>query len=148
MIEIASAEMRGQPCAICRDLPTQVEAANAFREFVEALDSADRISEKLQPILKDLLRHFFNMASTVEAMDVIMTVDTIVERLGEGVQPYAVDCCREVRFCATPQRSMPPSRCRVQQEWYSAHCTLLAVQLLKVCPRQGAGQCCVEQRAK
>ena len=80
----------------CRDLPTQVEAVNSFREFVEALDSADRISEKLQPILKDLLQHFFHMASTVEAMDVIMTIDTIVERIGEQIQPFAVDCCREV----------------------------------------------------
>jgi hypothetical protein len=80
-----------------RDLPTQVEAVNSFREFVEALDTADRIELKLKPILKDLLQHFFQMASAVEAMDVIMTVDTIVERIGEGIQPFAVDCCREAR---------------------------------------------------
>jgi hypothetical protein len=86
-----------QPCAFCSDLPTQVEAVNSFREFVEALDAADRIEERLKPILKDLLSHFFRMASSVEAMDVIITVDTIVERIGEGIQPFAVDCCREVR---------------------------------------------------
>jgi hypothetical protein len=77
-------------------LPTQVEAVNAFREFVEALGAADRIEEKIKPILPELLRHFFQMASVVEAMDVILCIDTIVERMGEDIQPYAVDCCREV----------------------------------------------------
>lgn len=85
---------KGPP--VCRDLPTQVEAVNAFRDFVEALDAAQRIGEKVKPILRDLLRHFFHMASVVEAMDVIMTVDKIVERIGEDIQPFAVDCCREV----------------------------------------------------
>jgi hypothetical protein len=86
--------------SLCRDLPTQVEAVNAFREFVEALGAADRIEEKIKPILPQLLRHFFQMANVVEAMDVILCIDTIVERMGEDIQPYAVDCCREV--CAHP----------------------------------------------
>ena len=82
----------------------QVEAVNGFRAFVEALDEAGRVEAKLSPILKDLLQHFFKVAAEVEAMDVVMTVDTIVERLGEAVQPHAVDCAREVprplRFAA------------------------------------------------
>lgn len=84
-------------CTCCRDLPTQVDAVNAFRDCVEALDAAGRVGEKIKPILKDLLRHFFQMANVVEAMDVILAVDTIVERLGEDIQPFAVECCQEVR---------------------------------------------------
>lgn len=82
--------------ACCRDLPVQVEAVNAFRDFVEQLAEAGRLVDKLEPILQDLLRHFFQMASHVEAMDVIMAVDTIIERVGEAIQPYAVQCAREV----------------------------------------------------
>jgi hypothetical protein len=74
-----------------------VEAVNAFRDFVEALDAANRIGVKIKPILKDLLRHFFQMANTVEAMDVLEAVDTIVQRLGDDIQPFAIDCCQEVR---------------------------------------------------
>lgn len=80
----------------CRDLPVQVEAVNAFRDFVEALSEADRLEERLKPILKDLLRHLFHMTGMIEAMDVIMSVDTIVERIGDDIQPFAVDVCKEV----------------------------------------------------
>lgn len=83
---------------LCRDLPVQVEAVNAFREFVEQLADAGQLEAKLQPILKDLLLHFFEMASLVEAMDVIMSVDAIISHVGDSIQPYAVECCREVRF--------------------------------------------------
>ena len=76
-----------------------MDAVNAFRDFVEALDHSERVSEKIKPILKDLLRHLFQLATVVEAMDVIMTVDTIFDRLGEDIQPYALECCREVRAC-------------------------------------------------
>jgi hypothetical protein len=82
--------------AACSDLPVQVDAVNAFRDFVVELAEAGRLEAKLQPMLKDLLRHFFEMASLVEAMDVIMAVDTIVERVGDAIQPYAVDCAKEV----------------------------------------------------
>lgn len=80
----------------CRDLPVQVEGVNAFRDFVEQLGEAGRLVEKLEPILQDLLRHLFQMTTLVEAMDVIMAVDTIIERVGDSIQPYAVQCAREV----------------------------------------------------
>lgn len=83
---------------VCRDLPVQVEAVNAFREFVEQLAEAGHLEAKLQPMLKDLLLHFFEMASLVEAMDVIMSVDAIILHVGDGIQPYAVECCREVQY--------------------------------------------------
>lgn len=73
-----------------------MEAVNAFREFVEQLAEAGQLEAKLQPILKDLLLHFFEMASLVEAMDVIMSVDAIISHVGASIQPYAVECCREV----------------------------------------------------
>ena len=74
-----------------------MEAVNAFRDFVEQLGDAGRLVAKLEPILQDLLRHFFQMAGHVEAMDVIMAVDTIIKRVGDAIQPYAVQCAREVR---------------------------------------------------
>eukprot|EP00892_Ulva_mutabilis_P009974 jgi/Ulvmu1/7349/UM036_0009.1 len=83
-------------CMKDEDLPVQVEAVNAFRAFVEQLAEAGQLEAKLQPILKDLLLHFFEMASLVEAMDVIMSVDAIIEHVGESIQPYAVECCREL----------------------------------------------------
>lgn len=78
----------------------QVEAVNAFRDFVEQLAEAGRLVDKLEPILQDLLRHFFQMASHVEAMDVIMAVDTIIERVGEAIQPCRAVCARGVRLKA------------------------------------------------
>jgi hypothetical protein len=92
-----------------RDLPVQVEAVNAFRDFAEALQDVGRLEEALSPILSELLGHLFHLATAVEAMDVIMSVDTIIRHLGDAIQPHAESVCREVR-CAPGVRS---SKCIV-----------------------------------
>lgn len=83
-------------CMQDRELPVQVEAVNAFRDFIEALTEAGRLEEKIKPILKDLLRHFFHMTGIIEAMDVLMSLDSIVENIGDDIQPFAVEVCTEL----------------------------------------------------
>lgn len=92
--------MSGILPAACSDLPVQVEAVVAFRDFVEALAESERLGEKLHPILTDLLRHLFHLASLVEATDIVTTLETIVENIGEDIQPFARDVCQQVRACA------------------------------------------------
>lgn len=68
------------------DLPVKVDAVVALGSFVEA---ADDIAQ-LRPILPELLDEFFKLMNEVESEDLVFTLETIVEKFGEEIAPYAL----------------------------------------------------------
>lgn len=68
------------------DLPVKVDAVVALGSFVEA---ADDIAQ-LRPILPQLLDEFFKLMNEVESEDLVFTLETIVEKFGEEIAPYAM----------------------------------------------------------
>jgi hypothetical protein len=68
------------------DLPVKVDAVVALGSFVEA---SQDISQ-LRPILPQLLDEFFKLMNEVESEDLVFTLETIVEKFGEEIAPYAV----------------------------------------------------------
>ena len=68
------------------DLPVKVDAVVALGSFVEA---ADDIAQ-LTPILPQLLDEFFKLMNQVESEDLVFTLETIVEKFGEDIAPYAL----------------------------------------------------------
>ena len=67
------------------ELPVKVDAVVALGSFVEA---ADDIAQ-LRPILPQLLDEFFKLMNEVESEDLVFTLETIVEKFGEEIAPYA-----------------------------------------------------------
>jgi len=59
---------------------------NMRRYIVEA---SQDISQ-LRPILPQLLDEFFKLMNEVESEDLVFTLETIVEKFGEEIAPYAV----------------------------------------------------------
>ena len=67
------------------ELPVKVDSVVALGSFVEA---ADDIAQ-LRPILPQLLDEFFKLMNEVESEDLVFTLETIVEKFGEEIAPYA-----------------------------------------------------------
>jgi hypothetical protein len=78
----------GQVVSALKDteLPVKVDAVVSLASFVEA---AEDISQ-LRPILPQLLDEFFKLMNEVESEDMVFTLETIVEKLGEEIAPYAM----------------------------------------------------------
>ena len=68
------------------EIPVKVDAVIALGSFVEA---ADDISQ-LTPILPQLLDEFFKLMNEIESEDLVFTLETIVEKFGEEIAPYAL----------------------------------------------------------
>ena len=72
----------------------------ALGSFVEA---ADDIAQ-LRPILPQLLDEFFKLMNEVESEDLVFTLETIVEKFGEEIAPYAMVGVRGGRLGADVSR--------------------------------------------
>lgn len=68
------------------ELPVRVEAVVGLGAFVHA---ADEVSQ-LKPILPQLLNEFFQLMNEVDSEDVVFTLETITEKFGEEIAPYAL----------------------------------------------------------
>jgi len=68
------------------ELPVRVDALVAIRSFVEQTEDL----EVLRPVLPQILTNFFNVMGEVENEDLVFTLETIVERFGEEIAPYAL----------------------------------------------------------
>ena len=68
------------------DLPVKVDAIVSLGSFVE---TADDISQ-IRPILPQLLDEFFALMNEVESEEMVFTLETIVEKFGEEIAPYAM----------------------------------------------------------
>ena len=68
------------------ELPVKVEAVCSLRAFI---DSSEDL-ETLKPILPQLLDEFFKIMDQVESEDIVYTLETITEKFGEEIAPYAL----------------------------------------------------------
>uniref|UniRef100_A0A0E0P7G0 Importin N-terminal domain-containing protein n=1 Tax=Oryza rufipogon TaxID=4529 RepID=A0A0E0P7G0_ORYRU len=74
------------------ELPVRVDSVFALRSFVEACKDLDEI----RPILPQLLDEFFKLMSEVENEDLVFTLETIVDKFGEEMAPYALGLCQSL----------------------------------------------------
>lgn len=69
------------------ELPVRVDAVVALRSFVEEL--ADL--EILKPLLPSLLNSVFALMSEIDNEDLVFTLESIVEKFGDEIAPYAAN---------------------------------------------------------
>ncbi|XP_051118176.1 importin beta-like SAD2 [Andrographis paniculata] len=74
------------------DLPVRVDSVFALRSFVEACNDLGEI----RPILPQLLDEFFKLMNEVENEDLVFTLETIVDKFGEEMAPYALGLCQNL----------------------------------------------------
>ncbi|KAJ0683186.1 putative importin-beta domain, armadillo-like helical, exportin-2, central domain-containing protein [Helianthus annuus] len=74
------------------ELPVRVDSVFALRSFVEACTDLGEI----RPILPQLLDEFFKLMNEVENEDLVFTLETIVDKFGEEMAPYAVGLCQNL----------------------------------------------------
>ncbi|KAD0994770.1 hypothetical protein E3N88_43444 [Mikania micrantha] len=74
------------------ELPVRVDSVFALRSFVE---SCKDLSE-IRPILPQLLDDFFKLMNEVENEDLVFTLETIVDKFGEEMAPYALGLCQNL----------------------------------------------------
>ncbi|XP_060181526.1 importin beta-like SAD2 [Lycium barbarum] len=74
------------------DLPVRVDSVFALRSFVEAC----RDLNEIRPILPQLLDEFFKLMNEVENEDLVFTLETIVDKFGEEMAPYALGLCQNL----------------------------------------------------
>ncbi|KAG8070677.1 hypothetical protein GUJ93_ZPchr0006g45077 [Zizania palustris] len=86
------------------DLPVRVDSVFALRSFVEACKDLNEI----RPILPQLLDEFFKLMNEVENEDLVFTLETIVDKFGEEMAPYALGLCQNLAAAFW--------RCMVSQE--------------------------------
>ncbi|KAA8527329.1 hypothetical protein F0562_034574 [Nyssa sinensis] len=79
------------------ELPVRVDSVFALRSFVEAC----RDLSEIRPILPQLLDEFFKLMNEVENEDLVFTLETIVDKFGEEMAPYALGLCQNLAaaFC-------------------------------------------------
>nr|XP_016507670.1 PREDICTED: importin beta-like SAD2 [Nicotiana tabacum] len=76
------------------DLPVRVDSVFALRSFVEACRDLDEI----RPIIPQLLDEFFKLMNEVENEDLVFTLETIVDKFGEEMAPYALGLCQNLKL--------------------------------------------------
>eukprot|EP00210_Caulerpa_lentillifera_P002538 g2435.t1 len=74
------------------ELPVRVDAVIALKFFVDTMDSMVHFKF----ILPDLLNIFFGLMNEIENEDIVDTLETIVEKLGEDIAPFAEDLGRNL----------------------------------------------------
>ncbi|CAM6037581.1 unnamed protein product [Sphagnum compactum] len=74
------------------ELPVRVDSVVALRAFVEACKDLSEI----RPILPQLLDEFFKLMNEVENEDLVFTLETIVDKFGEEMAPYALGLCQNL----------------------------------------------------
>lgn len=74
------------------DLPVRVDSVFALRSFVEACKDLSEI----RPILPQLLDEFFKLMNEVENEDLVFTLETIVDKFGEEMAPFAIGLCQNL----------------------------------------------------
>ncbi|XP_074569121.1 importin beta-like SAD2 [Curcuma longa] len=74
------------------ELPVRVDSVFALRSFIEACKDLDEI----RSILPQLLDEFFKLMNEVENEDIAFTLETIVDKFGEEMAPYAFGLCQNL----------------------------------------------------
>nr|GEX85685.1 importin beta-like SAD2 [Tanacetum cinerariifolium] len=85
------------------ELPVRVDSVFTLRSFVEAYKDLCEI----RPILPQLLDEFFNLMNEVENEDLVFTLETIVDKFGEEMAPYAAGLCQNLKCINTAESDDP-----------------------------------------
>ncbi|KAK8556290.1 hypothetical protein V6N13_064338 [Hibiscus sabdariffa] len=81
------------------ELPVRVDSVFALRSFVEACRVPLLVTHDLneiRPILPQLLDEIFKLMNEVENEDLVFTLETIVDKFGEEMAPYALGLCQSL----------------------------------------------------
>ncbi|GMI96070.1 enhanced miRNA activity 1, SUPER SENSITIVE TO ABA AND DROUGHT2, UNARMED 9 [Hibiscus trionum] len=92
------------------ELPVRVDSVFALRSFVEAC----RDLNEIRPILPQLLDEIFKLMNEVENEDLVFTLETIVDKFGEEMAPYALGLCQNL--AAAFSRCMNTSEADVEAD--------------------------------
>ena len=89
----------------------RVDSVVALRNFVEA----SRDLNEIRPILPQLLDELFRLMNEVENEDLVFTLETIVEKFGEEIAPFALGLCqvRHAPAWVLSRGELPQGRLRV-----------------------------------
>ncbi|CAA6667948.1 unnamed protein product [Spirodela intermedia] len=74
------------------ELPVRVDSVFALRFFIDACKDLNEI----RSILPQLLDEFFKLMNEVENEDLVFTLETIVDKFGEEMAPYAIGLCQNL----------------------------------------------------
>ncbi|XWS35270.1 hypothetical protein CRYUN_Cryun21dG0111700 [Craigia yunnanensis] len=74
------------------ELPVRVDSVFALRSFVEACKDLNEI----RPILPQLLNEIFKLMNEFENEDLVFTLETIVDKFGKEMGPYALGLCQNL----------------------------------------------------
>ncbi|CAL5391847.1 unnamed protein product [Camellia sinensis] len=74
------------------ELPVRIDSVFALRSFVESCKDLNEI----RPILPQLLDEFFKLMNEVENEDLVFTLETVVNKFGEEMAPYALGLCQNL----------------------------------------------------
>ncbi|KAG7990879.1 hypothetical protein I3843_02G047400 [Carya illinoinensis] len=82
------------------ELPVRIDSVFALRSFVEACRGIYMLHtmylNEIRPILPQLLDEFFKLMNEVENEDLVFTLETIVDKFGEEMAPYALGLCKNL----------------------------------------------------
>lgn len=70
------------------ELPVQVEAGIAIREFVAAIETENLAS--LRPLVPGLLERFLAISNEIDSEDLTLALEGVVERFSSEMGPYAI----------------------------------------------------------
>ena len=74
------------------ELPVRVDASVALRSFVECVKDLDL----LRGVLPQLLNEFMKLINEIENDDLIHTLESIVEKFGDEIAPFAFTICQQL----------------------------------------------------
>ncbi|KAE8712327.1 Importin beta-like SAD2 [Hibiscus syriacus] len=74
------------------ELPVRVDSVFALRSFVEACKDLNDI----RAILPQLLDDIFKLMNEIENEDLVFTLETIIDKFGEEMAPYALGLCQNL----------------------------------------------------
>nr|XP_018676718.1 PREDICTED: importin beta-like SAD2 isoform X2 [Musa acuminata subsp. malaccensis] len=74
------------------DLPVRVNSVFALQPFIEACQDLNEI----RPFIPQLLDEFFKLVNEVENEDLAVTLETIVNKFGVEIVPYANSLCQNL----------------------------------------------------
>ena len=73
------------------ELPVQVDAAVALREFFDAIEEDQVQQHGFLQALPSLLAKFLELANSVDSEGIMATIESIVDKFGDHIGPYAHD---------------------------------------------------------
>ncbi len=73
------------------ELPVQVDAAIAMREFFSNIDEDQVQQYGFLQVLPSLLSKFLELANSVDSEGIMDTIECVVDKFGEHIGPYAFD---------------------------------------------------------